>query len=198
MGKEWLGCRLHKSSRSTFGELDALALLVQRKVNGVRVCDSKSALPSLSSPRPGCNRVVQEMTRESQLAIGRDVSSQLLSGYRKNIYLAAHSMTVLRRSIERASQLYIQYHEHTLSIVVTRIVVVGLWCVDNAVRARQCGGSPKQRMCLTTSLVNCLTVLMPTPLTIIALSAPLLQIRYHRDSICFSYVPISLDMTTLV
>jgi len=76
VGNEWLGRRLPDSSSSTFcelnGLLDAVTLIVQRKVNGVIICDSKSALLALSSPRPVCARVVQEI--RYQLAIAHDSS----------------------------------------------------------------------------------------------------------------------------
>ncbi len=71
---EWLGHRLPNSSSSTFcelhGILDAVTLLVRRRVNGVIVCDSQSALHALSATRPSCSRVVQDIL--CQLAIARD------------------------------------------------------------------------------------------------------------------------------
>ncbi|KAG0725045.1 hypothetical protein GWK47_039378 [Chionoecetes opilio] len=73
---EWLGRRLPNSSTSTFcelhGILDAVTLLFQRRVNGVIVCDSQSALSALSSPRPSCGRVVRDILY--QLAIAHDAS----------------------------------------------------------------------------------------------------------------------------
>ncbi|KAG0728461.1 hypothetical protein GWK47_032401 [Chionoecetes opilio] len=73
---EWLGRRLPNSSSSIFSELhgilDAVTLLVQRQVNGVIVCDSQSALYSLSSPRPSCGRVVRDIL--CQLAIAHNAS----------------------------------------------------------------------------------------------------------------------------
>ncbi|KAG0719732.1 hypothetical protein GWK47_007122 [Chionoecetes opilio] len=73
---EWLGRRLSNSSSSTFcelhGILDAVTLLVQRRVNGVIVCDSQPALYALSSPRPSCGRVVRDIL--CQLAIAHDAS----------------------------------------------------------------------------------------------------------------------------
>ena len=72
----WIGRRLPNSSSSTFcelhGILDAVTLLVRRRVNGVVVCDSQSALHSLSSPRPSCSRVVKDIL--CQLAAAYDAS----------------------------------------------------------------------------------------------------------------------------
>ena len=72
----WIGRRLPNSSSSTFcelqGILDAVTLLVHRRLSGVVVCDSQSALHSLSSPRPSCGRVVQDIFY--QLAAAHDVS----------------------------------------------------------------------------------------------------------------------------
>ncbi|KAK7084013.1 hypothetical protein SK128_028444 [Halocaridina rubra] len=58
----WIGRRLPTSSSSTYCELnailDAVTLLVRRRVNGVIICDSQSALQALSSPRPICGHAV--------------------------------------------------------------------------------------------------------------------------------------------
>ena len=76
VGGEWLGRRLPNSSSSTYcelhGILDAITLLVRRSVNGVIICDSQSALHSLSSPRPSCDRVVQDILHH--LAFAHDAS----------------------------------------------------------------------------------------------------------------------------
>ena len=72
----WIGRRLPNSSSSTFcelhGILDAVTLLVQRRMNGVIVCDSQAALLALSAPRPSCSNVVAAILR--QLASARDAS----------------------------------------------------------------------------------------------------------------------------
>ncbi|MPC53204.1 hypothetical protein E2C01_047092 [Portunus trituberculatus] len=72
----WIGRRLPNSSASTFcelhGILDAVSLLVRRSLNGVVVCDSQSALHSLSSPTPSYGRVAQDILRH--LALPHDAS----------------------------------------------------------------------------------------------------------------------------
>ncbi|XP_042891046.1 uncharacterized protein LOC122265711 [Penaeus japonicus] len=73
---EWRGRRLPNSSSSTFcelhGILDAVMIIVQQRVNGIIVCDSQSALQALSSARPSCGHVVQEIL--CQLATAHDAS----------------------------------------------------------------------------------------------------------------------------
>ncbi|KAG0715185.1 hypothetical protein GWK47_012528 [Chionoecetes opilio] len=80
---EWVGRRLPNSSSSTFcefhGILDVVTLLVRRSMNGVIVCDSQSALYALSSPRPSCGCVVQDIL--CQLAIAYDASCCVLRVY---------------------------------------------------------------------------------------------------------------------
>lgn len=72
----WIGRRLPNSSSSTYCELhailDAVTLLVQRRMNGVIICDSQSALHALSSPRPVCSHIVQDIL--CQLAYAHDAS----------------------------------------------------------------------------------------------------------------------------
>ncbi|XP_076062452.1 uncharacterized protein LOC143037784 [Oratosquilla oratoria] len=72
----WIGRRLPTSSNSTYCELnaslDAVTLLIRHRVNGIIICDSQSALHALSSPRPICSRVVNEIL--CQLAAANDAS----------------------------------------------------------------------------------------------------------------------------
>ncbi|XP_076030944.1 uncharacterized protein LOC143019134 [Oratosquilla oratoria] len=72
----WIGRRLPTSSSFTYCELnailDAVTLLIRHRVNGIIVCDSQSALHALSSPRPICSRVVNEIL--CRLAAANDAS----------------------------------------------------------------------------------------------------------------------------
>ncbi|XP_066948657.1 uncharacterized protein [Macrobrachium rosenbergii] len=76
----WHGRRLPNSSSSTYCELqgiwDAVTLLVRRNVNGLVICDSKSALQALTSSRPSCGRVV------------RDILCQLAAAYNASLVLS--------------------------------------------------------------------------------------------------------------
>ncbi|XP_076035376.1 uncharacterized protein LOC143021653 [Oratosquilla oratoria] len=64
-GDGWIGRRLPDTSSSTYcelnGLLDAVTLLTERRLNGVIICDSKSALHALSSPRPADNHIVRDI-----------------------------------------------------------------------------------------------------------------------------------------
>ena len=97
MEDEWLGRRLPNSSSSTFCELHdillAVTLLVRRRVNGIIMCDSQSALYALSSPRPSCGRVVQDIL--CQLAIALDTSLVVSSVWTSSV---AGNDTVDRQS----------------------------------------------------------------------------------------------------
>ena len=70
----WAGRRLPDSSSSTYcelhGLLDAVTLLTEKRLNGVIICDSKSALLALSSSRPSHDHVVQDIL--CRLANARD------------------------------------------------------------------------------------------------------------------------------
>ena len=69
-----VGRRLPKSLSSTYCELDGLldvvTLLNERGLNGLVICDSKSAMYALSSPRPAYDIVVQNIL--CRLASARD------------------------------------------------------------------------------------------------------------------------------
>ncbi|XP_068232367.1 uncharacterized protein [Palaemon carinicauda] len=76
----WHGRRLPNSSSSTYCELqgiwNAVTLLVRRNVNGLVICDSKSALQALTSSRPSCGRFV------------RDILCQLAAAYNASLVLS--------------------------------------------------------------------------------------------------------------
>ncbi|KAK7086870.1 hypothetical protein SK128_002699 [Halocaridina rubra] len=142
----WIGRRLPTSSSSTYCELnailDAVTLLVLRRVNGVIICDSQSALQALSSPRPICGRAVGDIlcrlaaAQDASLVVsfgltGNDTADRLakaacmLDGHavdaepslrclRNIIYSAGFAMTVQRRDTERANSVSIQHHDHFL------------------------------------------------------------------------------------
>ncbi len=61
----WIDRRLPDFSSSTYcelnGLLDAVTLLTERRLNGVIICDSKSALLALFSSRPTYDHVVQDI-----------------------------------------------------------------------------------------------------------------------------------------
>lgn len=70
----WVGRRLPDFSSSTYcelnGLLDAVTLLTEKRLNGVIICDSMSALHALSSSRPSYDHVVQVIL--CRLANARD------------------------------------------------------------------------------------------------------------------------------
>ncbi|KAG7164413.1 hypothetical protein Hamer_G003612 [Homarus americanus] len=72
----WVGCKLPNWSISTYsdlqGLLEAVDLLLQRRLNGVIVCDSQSALQALFSPKPLCLPLIQHML--SLIALAHDNS----------------------------------------------------------------------------------------------------------------------------
>ena len=78
----WAGRKLPNSSSSTccelHGFLDTVTLLTERRLNGVVVCYSQSALHSLSSPRSACDRVV------------RNILSQLTTYVNLTLYLGCN------------------------------------------------------------------------------------------------------------
>ncbi|XP_045119171.1 uncharacterized protein LOC123509096 [Portunus trituberculatus] len=73
-GDGWVGRRLPNASSSIYcelnGLLDAVTILTERGLDGVIVCDSKSALHALSSPRPAYDHVVRDIL--CRLATARD------------------------------------------------------------------------------------------------------------------------------
>lgn len=70
----WVGRRLPNSSSSTYcelnGILDAVTLLNDRKLNGLIICDSKTALHAIAAPRSAYESVVQNILEK--LANARD------------------------------------------------------------------------------------------------------------------------------
>lgn len=162
----------------------------------VIVCDSKSGLLALSSPRPVCGRVVQEI--KYQLAIAHDTSLiaflvwtpshfghagndaddylakaacalelddpnaapsqqfitwQCFEGMQSRLAVFPYStMTTLSTVVTNRRRRGLEVRRHTMSVLGYGWVTV------------QSGRSSRQRMCLTTSLVNCVTVFIPWPL----------------------------------
>ncbi len=72
----WAGRRLPNSSSSTYCELQglllAISLLCRRRVNGVVMCDSQSALQAVSSPQPMHRSLVHQILH--QLVAAQDHS----------------------------------------------------------------------------------------------------------------------------
>jgi len=64
----WLGRRLPNASSSTYCELQALllavTLLCQRRLNGVVMCDSQSALQAISSPQPTHRSLIHQILHQ--------------------------------------------------------------------------------------------------------------------------------------
>lgn len=62
------GHRLPNSSSSTYcelhGLLEAITLLTRKRKNGLIICDSQSALPAISCPRPAHQHLVKQILRQ--------------------------------------------------------------------------------------------------------------------------------------